>query len=355
MTPMTPLTPSGAVRQQGAACAALGSPMYAALCARVADDLDAGGPTADVLADHRHLRGPDALALRLLGAVHRLVLERRAGVLAAFYPSVGGTWADEAGWAAFRDLLAAEPDAVRAGLDLPPRTNEVGRVAALLGGLLHLPDACRRPVRLHELGASGGLLLRPDHVRCTGPGGTAAGPEDAAVALPDAWTGDVARLRPWPDLEVVLRRGCDLAPVDPTTTDGRTTLAAYTWPDQPERWERLRSALALAARVPAAVEVADAADFAASVDLVDGTTTVLWQAITEQYWSDGTTARVGRRIEELLDAATPDAPFVHLALEPRRRGDDRPCAVTLRAGWGTGRDERDLGTAAPHGVPVRWG
>ncbi|MDQ1103579.1 hypothetical protein QE364_001411 [Nocardioides zeae] len=348
------MTPSEAVRQQGAACAALDSPMYAALCARIADDLDAGGPVAAVVAGHGHLRGPDALALRLLGAVHRLVLERRAGGLAVFYPSVGGTWEDEAGWAAFRDLLEAEPDTVAAGLDLP-QTNEVGRVAALLGGLLHLPDACRRPLRLHEIGASGGLLLRPDHVRCTSPDGFAAGPADAALVLADAWTGRLAGLRPWPDLEVVERRGCDLAPVDPTTTAGRTTLAAYTWPDQPERWERLRAALALAAAVPATVEAADAADLADDIELVDGTTTVLWHAVVEQYLPAQTAARVERRVAELLEAATPDAPFVHLALEPRRRGDDRPLTVTLRAAWGAGRDHRDLGTAAPHGVPVRWG
>ncbi|NEN76973.1 DUF2332 family protein [Nocardioides zeae] len=352
------MTPSAAIRQQGAACAALGSPMYAALCARLADDLDVGGPAADVLAGHLHLGGPDALALRLLGAVHRRVLERRAGVLATFYPSVGGTWADEAGWAAFRDLLATEPDAVRAGLERPPQTNEVGRVAALLGGLLHLPDACRLPVRLHEIGASGGLLLRPDHVRCTGTDGPqrlAVGPTDARVVLEDAWTGQLDLLRPWPDLRVVLRRGGDLAPVDPTTTEGRTTLAAYTWPDQPERWERLRAALALAAAVPATVEATDAADLASRIELVDGTTTVLWQAVVQQYLPSGTAARVEQRIADLLDAATPDAPFVHLALEPRPRGEDRPFTVTLRAAWGTGRDERDLGTASPHGVPVRWG
>ena len=349
------MAPSEAFRQQGEACAALGSPMYAALCARLADDLDAGGVVADVLADHGHLRGPDALALRLLGAVHRLVLERRAGLLATFYPSVGGTWVDEAGWAAFRDLLATQPGAVRAGLDLPPQTNEVGRVAALLGGLLHLPDACRLPLRLHEIGASGGLLLRPDHVRCTGPAGLAAGPADAAVVLEDAWTGRLDGLRAWPGLEVVLRRGCDLAPVDPTTTAGRTTLAAYTWPDQPERWERLRAALALAAAVPATVEAADAADLADGIELADGTTTVLWHAVTWHYLPARTGARVEERITHLLDAATPEAPFVHLALEPRRRGGEHPFTVTLRAAWGTGRDERDLGTAAPHGVPVRWG
>ena len=58
---------------------------------------------------------------------------------AAFYPSVGGTWEPDEGATAFLALLESEPDAVREWLDRPPQTNEVGRAAALMGGLLHLP------------------------------------------------------------------------------------------------------------------------------------------------------------------------------------------------------------------------
>ena len=99
-----------------------------------------GGRPRTVLAGHEDDPGPSALALRLLGSVHRLVLERRAGDLAAFYPSVGGTWDAEGGWPAFRRLLEEQPETVREWLDRPPQTNEVGRAAALMGGLLHLDE-----------------------------------------------------------------------------------------------------------------------------------------------------------------------------------------------------------------------
>ena len=66
-------------RTQARACGELGSPMYAELLERAADDLAAGGVTAEVLAGHEDDPGPSALALRLAGSVHRLVLERRAG------------------------------------------------------------------------------------------------------------------------------------------------------------------------------------------------------------------------------------------------------------------------------------
>ena len=86
-----------AFRQQGEGCAALGSHMYAELLHGLARDIDQRGPTARVLRAHEDDPGPSALALRLLGSVHRLVLERRAGGLAAYYPSVGGHWHSEHG------------------------------------------------------------------------------------------------------------------------------------------------------------------------------------------------------------------------------------------------------------------
>ncbi len=237
-----------ALQRQAASCADLGSPMYAELLSRMVDDLDQGGPTATILAGHEDDPGPSALGLRLLGSVHRLVLQRRAAELALYYPSVGGTWDVERGWPAFRRLLAEQPDVVREWLDRPPQTNEVGRASALVGGLLHLGDPLRLPVRLFEIGASGGLNLLADRFRLVDSSGHTHGDPAAAVLLEDAWRG--RPLRPWPDLEFVERLGCDLLPVDVRSTAGRLTLTAYVWPDQLARLERLRGALDLPRRWP---------------------------------------------------------------------------------------------------------
>uniref|UniRef100_UPI002B2788D3 DUF2332 domain-containing protein n=1 Tax=Nocardioides sp. TaxID=35761 RepID=UPI002B2788D3 len=219
------------VRRQAVACESLGSPMYAALLERVALDLEDGGPSAEVLADHVDAPGPSATALRLLGSVHRLVLERRAGALATFYPSVGGTWETEGGWAAFRTLLADEPQAVREWLDRPPQTNEVGRSAALMAGLLALTtEHGDLPVRLAEIGSSAGLNLLADRFRYTSSDGRSAGPAGSPVVLEGAWTGDVPLAAPWPRL--VERLGSDVMPIDVATTEGRLGLTAYVWPDQ---------------------------------------------------------------------------------------------------------------------------
>ncbi len=314
-----------ALREQARGCGELGSPMYAELLSRLADDLAVGGPTALVLRGHEHDPGPSALALRLLGSVHRLVLERRAGGVAAYWPSVGGAWEPEGGTRAVLDLLEREPDLVRERLDRPPQTNEVGRAVALLGGLQRLQ--LRLPVRLVELGASGGLNLLADLVH----------PELAA------------------GLRVVERLGCDPHPIDATTTEGRLALTAYNWADQTERHERLRHGLETAQQHPVDVRRCGAAELLSGLELRAGVTTVVWHSVMWQYLDDAERRDVSARIDELGASATPAAPFAHVAMEPGRRTPDAPrqMLVTLR-GWPGEPQERVLGVAHPHGEPVVW-
>jgi hypothetical protein len=336
-------------RRQAEACADLGSPMYAALLGRLADDLEQGGVTARVLAGHEDDPGPSALALRLLGSVHRLVLERRADDLAVFYPSVGGTWDLDGGWAAFERLLAAAPDEVREWLDRPPQTNEVGRAGALMGGLLSLEH--RLPVRLFEIGSSGGLNLLADRFAYADSSGAVTGDPASPVRLDPAWQGRPPA--PWPGLEIVERLGSDVMPVDVGTTEGRLALTAYVWPDQAARLERLRGAFALADRTPVEVRRQDAVSFAAAIELREGTATVLWHSVMWQYLPRADQDAVAARIDELGAAATDTAPFAHLFLEPTRRtpDSDHEFLVVLTE-WPSGQ-RRILGRAHPHG-PATW-
>lgn len=345
------VTMSDHVRGQARACERLGSPMYAILLDRLAEDLDRGGVSRQILAGHEDDPGPSGLALRLLGSVHRLVLERRAGELAAFYPSVGGTFEPDGAWAALTGLFEAQPDAVREWLDRPPQTNEVGRAAGLMGGLLRIGEAHRHPVRLFSIGSSGGLNLRADHFAYRDQDGREFGDPSSPVRL--GWQG--RPLRPWPDLEVAERLGSDVMPVDVGTTAGRLVLTAYVWADQIERHERLRGAFEVAARVPAEVRREGAVEFVTGLDLADGATTVLWHSVMWQYLSSDDQQAVAARIEELGASATADRPFAHLRLEPMRRTPESPheFLVALRL-WPTG-EQCILGDSAGHGVPTVWG
>jgi hypothetical protein len=344
--------PVEAFEQQARACAALGSPMYAELLDHLAEDIDANGPTATVIAGHEDDPGPSALALRLLGSVHRLVLERRAGELAAYYPSVGGIWEPIAGTEAFLRLLVEHGDLVRGWLDRPPQTNEVGRATALMGGLLHLSTTRRHPVRLFEIGSSGGLNLLGDRFAFVDDIGTVFGDPSSPVRLDPAWREE--GLLAWPGLEFVERLGCDPMPVDATTTEGRLALTAYVWPDQEHRLERLRGAFDLARTTPPRVQRVGAADFVDGIELLGGTTTVLWHSVMWQYLHQHEQRRVEARVAQLGERATEQAPFVHLTLEPTRRAPDSEHEfLVVMTSWPDGR-RRILGRAPPHGIPVTW-
>ena len=184
-------------RQQAEACDELGSPMYAELLASLADDLEAGGPTTRVLRGHEDDPGPSGLALRLAGSIHRLVLAGEAFELAAAYPTVGGRWST-AGVPAVLDFLARRGDEVRPLLDHAPQTNEVGRAAALVGGLLRLADRWRHPVRLFEIGSSGGLNLQADRFRITDGAGGGWGDPASPVRPRPGLGGRAAPGRPRP-------------------------------------------------------------------------------------------------------------------------------------------------------------
>lgn len=347
-----------AFRGQAEACASLGSPLYADLLTRVADALSAGGedaaPFAAVLAGHEDASGPSAVALRLMGSVHRLVLERRAGALAAYYPSVGGTWEPDGCWAAFRDLVETEPDAVREWLDRPPQTNEVGRSAALMAGLLEVTRRHDLPVRLVEIGSSGGLNLLADRFAYVDDDDGVHGDPGSPVRLEGAWAGPGPwrHAGAWP--EVVERSGSDVMPVPVATTAGRLTLTAYVWADMTARLERLRGALALADGAGLDVRPSTALGQVEGLDLVDGTVTVLWHSVMWQYLDDAEQAAVLARLDALGSQASPTAALAHVLLEPTRRTPDEDHAFWLVVRTWPGGERRFVARSRGHGVPVEW-
>jgi hypothetical protein len=82
----------GPVRRQADFCRAAGSPLTADLLDGAAAELDdADSATSDLLRPLEDDPPGSVPALRFAGALHRLVLERRAPALAVHYPSVGGT------------------------------------------------------------------------------------------------------------------------------------------------------------------------------------------------------------------------------------------------------------------------
>ncbi|OBI99191.1 DUF2332 domain-containing protein [Mycobacterium sp. 1465703.0] len=338
------------LRSQGRFCAASGSPMYGELFELVAGDVEAGGVFARVLSGREDTPSRDAVPLRLLGGLHRLVLDGRAARLRRFYPSTGGVWDAGSAWPEILDTAAAHVDALRASLSHPPQTNEVGRSAALIGGLLHINHEFGLPIRLFEIGSSAGLNLRADHYRYRFAGGE-WGAADSPVTIDDAWRGAVPPRR---ELRIAARQGYDIAPIDVGGSEGETTVLSYVWPDQEARLARLRGAIEVARRVPATLERRSAADAVAGLTLAGGALTVLWHSITWQYLSADERSAVRAQLDALARRADASSPFAHLTMEPARDGPGAPIKFLVRARSWPGGDLQTLGECHPHGPPVDW-
>jgi hypothetical protein len=331
---------------QATACAQSSSPLYGRILDAVVADLRAGGVCAELLAG----RGDDpvgsALALRFLGAVHRIVLDGRAPELASFYPSVGGDEAGDPG-PAFLDAVGRHRDEVWRRIEDGVQTNEVGRSAVLVGGFAEVARQTQLPLRVLEVGASAGLNLRWDHYAYD-TGRVLAGVPDSPVRFESIWEGEPPELPS--SFEVAERLGCDRNPLDATTPDGRRTLMAYVWPDQTHRFARLDAAIEVARRVHALVEQADAPDWVTArlAEPTPGLATVIVHSIVLQYLSRSARERFRDAVASAGARATAGAPLAWLRMEP---GGDR--AEIRLTTWPGGRN-RVMGTAGYHGSPVWW-
>ena len=317
-------------------------PIYQPLLRALADDVEAGGPAWRPLAPVAHLPADDAVPLRLMGAAHRLALTGTAPAYAAHLPTCGGDGDAEAAWPALRDLCGS--GALDDGVRQPVQTNEPARTAALLPGFVEVTAATGLPLRLLEVGASAGLLLRFDAYRHEiGP--ATWGPPGSPVLVRAEGSA------PLGPVEVASRRGCDPNPLD--VVRDATLLLSFVWPSQLERFRRLEVALALAASLPVEIDRAGAGAWLGErlVEPAAGVATVVFHSIVWQYLSADERAVAQATIEGAGLRATADAPLAWLRLEPH---PEPATGAELRLTtwpWGV---ERVLALCGYHGGPIRW-
>jgi hypothetical protein len=328
------------LRFQAKGCAELGSPFYAALLESAADDLKSEGPVWELLAEFAAEPEWSALALRMMAAIHRLVLQDRLPLLTSHYPSVGGDGDAPAAWPLFRAALTERRAEIRRLIGRGCQTNEVGRSAALLGGFLEVAHRTRLPLRILEIGASAGLNLRWDRYRYES-GETGWGDEHSPVRFVHFFDVPPPLDRP---AEVVERKGCDLAPIDPTSEDGALSLRSFIWADQLGRLSRLDGAIEIAKQVPVPVERVDAATFLERElgAMRPDTATVVYHSVFIQYLTDEMRSRIATMIGGAVSRATPDAPVYHLSMEP----DEARFEIRL--------NDELVGTSRAHGTEVVW-
>ncbi|MDX2166072.1 MAG: DUF2332 domain-containing protein [Deltaproteobacteria bacterium] len=351
-----------AFRLQAQFCPSYGSPLYADLLTRAAADIDAGGPVAALLDGWQGRPTPDALPLRLMGGVHRLVLDGGAPSLAEHYPSAGGTPRGDATWDAFRAVVATRADVLRPALDRQVQTNEVRRSAALLSGFLTVAARTALPLRIREIGSSAGLNLLWDRYRYALPACAAETPPaddaplahtwgdpGAAVTIRSGWHGSGEVFTG--QATVASRAGCDIAPIDVTDPEQARTLESFIWADQVSRLTQLRAAIAAARREPPPLVRRAAADWLDEelATAPDGVATVVFHSIMWWYLSEPERDRATALLHAAGARATPHAPLAWLRFDLF----GSPTAEVRLILW-PGGEETTLATADAHGRWVTW-
>jgi hypothetical protein len=340
-----------AILIQASACEALGSAFHGTILRALADNLATGGIVHELTA-HLDLRpGRDAVPLRIIGAVHREVLAGRAPTLAAHFPSVGGTPGPTL-VKEYLEVLGSRREAIIDGLGRTVQTNEVGRTTMLVTGLSHFArEFGVDDVHLREVGSSCGLNLLVDKFFFAVGGATAGDPHSTVRFEDDAWGQPRVDIRGFP--RVASRAGCDIAPLDAHDTEDRLTLLSFVWPDQEQRFVRLRGALDIAAVDPAfqQPEAADAAEWINRQlgDIAADEPVVVFHSIVWQYFSQETKDNFRSALQDHV--ARRSAPTAWLRMEPA--GAVADLQITT---WNDGSivdSDVALATSTYHGMSTR--
>jgi len=326
-------------------CRAMDAPIYAGICAVVAKDL-----TRDTVIGARLLDWPgeptrDALPLRFIGGLHALVIAGADDELAGMF---AGQRADGA---AIERVLARHEAELLPWLDGPPQTNEPGRSAALMCGLLEIARRHGRKIEILEIGSSAGLNLLIGRYRFD-LGGTIVGRADSPILITPKWTGRAPQPVP---IEIVSARGCDVAPMDATDPAVEARLSAYVWAETPERLARLRRAIDMVRAERVRIDHADAADWieARLAEPQDaGVTRVLMHSVVWQYLPAAVATRVRAAMLAAGARATAERPLGWVMMEPDRAVAHQAMRVMS---WPGHAEPVVLGSAHAHAAWIRYG
>jgi hypothetical protein len=293
----------------------MAAPAYARICAALAGGLNRDSAVGARVIDWPGEPTRDALPLRLVGGLHALVLAGKDAGLAAVF---AGTVTDPDAVEAELARVLVEHDAeLLPWLDGPPQTNEPGRSAALMTGLLEIARRHGPRIDLLEIGSSAGLNLMIDRYRFD-LGGTMVGPADSPVAIVPDWKGPPPPAVP---IEILSTRGCDIKTIDPTDPAAEARLAAYVWAETPDRARRLKTAVAMLRERPVRLEQADAADWV-EARLAEpqeaGVTRVLMHSVVWQYLPEAVAERIRIAMKAAATRATPERPLGWVTMEPDR-------------------------------------
>ena len=290
----------------------------------------------------------DAMPLRVAGGLHWLHL---SGAESRLGPLYAGQLSDQATVDETIAAIAVAWDArLVPWLDHPPQTNEAGRSASVMAGLLWLSQRLGSRFEMNEIGASAGVNTMMERYLYD-LGGIEVGPADSTMRLRPEWRGPPPPAGP---VEFVAIRGCDVAPVELADPAAALRLKAYVWPDAPERMDRIEAAARLAAINPPLLERKDAGTFVEErleTPQQAGVTRVLYHSVMWQYLPESTRHAITAAMERAGAHATCDRPLAWVRLETNRDTFRHELSVRY---WPGGEDPVTLSEAHPHGAWIAW-
>jgi hypothetical protein len=290
----------------------------------------------------------DAMPLRLAGGLHYLLL---TGADHRLEPVYHGDITDQAEVDAVVAAVVADHDAaLLPWLDGPPQTNEAGRSASFMAGLMWLSGRLGPKFELNELGASAGIntMMERYHYDLDG---VLAGSSSSPMQIKPEWRGPSPPKNP---VEIVSIQGCDQAPVDLSDHDAALRVKSYVWPEIQPRIARMDAAIALAAEKRPNVVQADALDWVLerlAAPQEAGVTRVFNHSIVWQYIPADRRQAISAAIKAAGEKAIPDRPLAWMMLETNRETFAHELRIRY---WPGHSDWVVLGQAQAHGAWVEW-
>jgi hypothetical protein len=350
-------TPAGATDARG--CAAMfaefarsaspRAPLYHAMAAGIARDLE-------LAALLMHAPPRQRQPVLMFASVHFLLLVGRDDVgLRAHYPNLTAAPATTDPLPALRRFCTRHHAELAALLaSRSTQTNEIGRCSLLLPAL-GLVAAEVGPLAHLDVGTSAGLNLLLDRYQYHyDPGGTVGGPSPVRLECGTRGNPPLPAAVP----PIAERCGLDRAPVDVHDVEQARWLEACIWPDQTDRFERLRAAVAMAQATDLELRTGDAAAdtpamvrAAAAHPVVTNTWVLNYLSSEERRAYLAALDACGR--ERDLSWVFAESPVLVPELPVADRHDTASCLVLVR--WRGGRRTVEhLARCHPHGYWLQW-
>ncbi len=297
---------AAALRASAGLFEGIGSPLYATLCARAADDTE--------LVSLVCMARAGAAPMHLLSSVHYLLLRTRSNdPLSRYFATLAPDPASpEGAFPEFARFCRAHREEIVELLETRTvQTTYAERCRTIMPLLSRVADLAGEPLNLIEIGCSAGVLLTFDSYAYRLDDGRLVGRVDAPLTLPLKVTGGPALRIP----KIGTRVGLDLHVIDVRSEDERCWLLALSFPEHREQQAALARALEVVAQTPMRMIEGDALHSLPALLEQTPAPVCVYHSACLMYWPSQAKAALDDRLLQASAGRT----IYRVAVEPTER------------------------------------